>query len=198
MYVSELGRRGASHPWIFDASVVVLGAGFVALGIAMALALRTRPWGWATPALFVLAGVFAMLDAPLRLDCAISVNHVCHAQQAAGDLSWRHYGHQWASFGVVAALVLTPFSLARAEWPSRLARLTLGAGVVGAALWGRSFLGHSDGGHVGLWQRIGLLIVHWWVLSCAAALILEASPGWPRAGELPRTADLERAQMPPA
>jgi hypothetical protein len=180
MYVSELGRRGASHAWIFDVSVLVWGGGFVAVGIALLPGLRKQPWGWAAPALFVLAGALAMLDAPLRLDCASSVNHVCHAQQAAGDLSWRHYGHQWASFGVAAALVLTPFALARAEWPSRLARFTLTGGVVGGTLWGLSLLGGSDqGGDVGLWQRIGLLIIHAWVLSCAAALILEASPGWP-------------------
>jgi hypothetical protein len=199
MYVSELGRRGAAHPWIFDVSVVVWGAGFVALGIAMWPGLRTRPWAWAAPALFALAGVPAMLDAPLRLDCAASVDHLCRAREAGGALSWRHYGHQWASFGIVVALLLTPFALARAEWPSRLARLTLSGGVAAAALWALSLAAHSDrGGSVGLWQRIGLLVIHGWVLACATALILEASPGWPPVGERPRAPSLGDALTPPA
>lgn len=175
MYVSELGRRGAAHPWIFDVSIVVWGAGFVALGIAMLPGLHGRPGRLAAPGLFVLAGVLAMLEAPLRLDCAASVDDACAARQTAGALSWRHYGHQSVSFWIIAALVLTPFALARVEWPSRLARLTLFAGVAGAILWGLSSA--AQGGHqpaAGLWQRLDLLIVNGWVLACAAALVFEA------------------------
>jgi hypothetical protein len=73
-YVSELGRRGAAHPWIFDVSIAVWGAGFIALGIALAAALRARRWALVAPALFVLAGVCAILDAPLRLDCATTIS----------------------------------------------------------------------------------------------------------------------------
>jgi hypothetical membrane protein len=180
MYVSELGRRGAAHPWIFDVSVVIWGAGFVALGIALVPGLRTRSWWWAAPCLFVLAGVLVMLEAPLRLDCASSVDHVCAARQAAGALSWRHYGHQAVSFAIVAMLVLTPFALARAERPSRLARLTARVGFAGAILWALSLSTHGAGHSAGLWQRIGLLIVHAWVLVCATALLVEALPDWPR------------------
>ena len=174
MYVSELGRHGAAHPWIFDVSVVLLGAGLVALGFAMVPGLRTRPAWWLAPALFVLAGVLMMLEAPLRLDCAASVDHLCAARQSAGSLSWRHYGHQGVSFAIVAALVLTPFALAHAEWPSRLGRLTLRAGIVAAILWAVSLSPHGSNDSAGLWQRVGLLIVHGWVFACAGALILEA------------------------
>jgi hypothetical protein len=128
----------------------------------------------------VLAGVLVMLEAPLRLDCASSVDHACAARQAAGTLSWRHYGHQAVSFAIVAVLVLTPFALARAERPSRLARLTARAGVAGALLWALSLGRHEAGHSAGLWQRIELLVLHAWVLTCAAALIVEALPGWPR------------------
>lgn len=198
MYVSDLGRRGAAHPWIFDVSVVVWGLGFIALGIAMLPALEGRPWRRVAPSLFVLAGVFAIALAPLRLDCADSVSHLCRMREAAGALSWRHYGHLWSSFALQIALLLTPLALARALWPARLARLVLGGGAVVATLWFVSFLSTGDSGvDVGLWQRIWLLPVHGWVLLCAAALILEASPGWPPRGERPRTPDLGEALATP-
>jgi hypothetical protein len=195
MFVSELGRRGAAHPWIFDVSVVIWGAGFIALGIAMRAGLRERPWGWAAPVLFVLAGVFAIADAPLQLDCASSVSRVCSSQESVGALSWRHYGHQWVSLGIVVALVLTAFALARSEWPSRLALLTLIGSVLGAAVVGGSFLAHGNhGSYLGLWQRLELFVVHAYVIACAGALILEASPGWPPVGERPLTPELTGAR----
>jgi Protein of unknown function (DUF998) len=185
-YVSELGRRGAAHPWIFDVSVVVWGAGFIALGVALLPALRTRRWAWVAPALFVLAGVCAILDAPLRLDCASTINRLCRARETAGMLSWREYGHVWASFGMELSLLLTPFALARSLWPGRLSKLVLlGAVVVTIVLVLLAGVAGWIGAHspyswdAGLWQRIWLLVVHGWVFICAAALILEATPGWP-------------------
>lgn len=172
MYVSELGRRGAAHPWIFDLSVVVWGAGFVALGFALAPALRARPWGRVAPGLFVLAGIGTMLEAPLRLDCATSVDRGCAARRAAGLLSWHHYGHEQVGGIVVVLLVLTPFALARAQWPGRLARLILLAGGGGVALWAVVMLAGHGHGSAGLWQRLGLAVTHAWVLSCAGVLLL--------------------------
>jgi hypothetical membrane protein len=175
MYISELGRQGAAHPWIFEASIAIWGIGFIALATAMLPALRTRPWARVAPALFVLAGVFAMLTAVLRLDCADSVSRVCKARQTAGTLSWHHYGHMWTALGIQIALLLTPFALARTTWPSRLARLMLLGGVAVALLLGVDFLANfNQDGSVGLGQRMQLLIAHGWVILCAAALIVEA------------------------
>jgi hypothetical protein len=72
-YISELGRSGAAHPWIFSISVAIWGLGFLALAIALVPALRTRPWPKAMPLLFVLAGVCAIVVAPLRMDCATAL-----------------------------------------------------------------------------------------------------------------------------
>jgi hypothetical protein len=182
MYISELGRRGAAHPWIFNVSIVIWGVGFIALAIAMLPALHARRWARVGPSLFLLAGVFAMLDAPLSLDCADSVSHACKARQVAGTLSWHHYAHMWASLGIQIALVLTPFALARTAWPSRLARLLLAGGIVVALALGVDFLANfNPNGNAGLGQRLQLLIAHGWVLLCATALIVEASPNWPPA-----------------
>jgi hypothetical protein len=202
-YVSELGRRSAAHPWIFDVSVVVWGAGFIALGVALAPALRTRRWAWVAPALFVIAGVCAILDAPLRLDCADTISDLCRAREKAGLLSWREYGHIWASFGIELSLLLTPFALARSLWPGRLARLLLvGAVAVAVAVALLAGLGGWIGAHspyrsdAGLWQRIWLLVVHGWVLICATALILEASRGWPVVRTSPSTPGLNEVPAP--
>jgi hypothetical membrane protein len=174
-YVSELGRRGAAHPWIFDISVVVWGLGFIALGAALTPALRTRRWAWFAPGLFILAGA----------------------------LSWREYGHVWASFGIELSLLLTPFALARSLWPGRAGRLVLIGGLaVAVAL---ALLGGLDGwfgahspysGESGLWQRIWLLVVYGWVLICAAGLILEASHGWPPAREQQAAFELDEVLAP--
>lgn len=202
-YVSELGRRGAAHPWIFDISVVVWGLGFIALGAALTPALRTRRWAWFAPGLFILAGVCAILDAPLRLDCATTISHLCRVREKAGALSWREYGHVWASFGIELSLLLTPFALARSLWPGRAGRLVLIGGLaVAVAL---ALLGGLDGwfgahspysGESGLWQRIWLLVVYGWVLICAAGLILEASHGWPPAREQQAAFELDEVLAP--
>lgn len=202
-YVSELGRRGAANPWIFDVAVVVWGAGFIALGVALAPALRTRRWARVAPALFVLAGICAILDAPLRLDCATTISRVCRAREQAGSLSWREYGHIWASFGIELSLLLTPFALARSLWPGRAARLVLaGAALVTISLLLLAVLGGWVGAHspyswdAGLWQRIWLLVVHGWVLICAGALIIEARPGWPPLRAQGDVAGLEHTLAP--
>jgi hypothetical protein len=177
-FVSELGRKGAAHPWIFDVSVTIWGLGFIALAAAGLPALRRRRWGPVVALLFVLAGICAIADAPLRLDCNSLVSHLCDARRTAGSLSWRHYGHEWASFGVEVALALTPFALARAVWPGRLARLLLLGGAV--VVVGRAATIAAFGelkGHHGLEQRLWLLVVHVWVLLLAAALIGETRIG---------------------
>jgi hypothetical protein len=119
-------------------------------------------------------------------------------RRAAGSLSWRHYGHEWASFGVEIALALTPFALARAAWPGRLARLLVLGGLLVAFARGASFLLFDDlSGYHGLEQRLWLLVVHAWVLLCTAALIAEARPS--QAGpdqRLERDHPLSAAQAP--
>ena len=176
-YISELARVAGCAPWIFDLANIVWGAGFIALALALLPVLRTRPWAHVAPSLFALAGFFVILLAPLRLQCAQAVDRACRARELAGTLPWHHYAHNWLVFGVQLALLATPFVLARCVWPSRLSRLLLGAAIVLVLFLAVAFLlGFGDDGYDGLWQRTELLIVHGWVLLCATALIIEASP----------------------
>jgi hypothetical membrane protein len=185
-YISELGRRGAAHPWIFTIFVGVWGLGFIALAAAIVPALRQRPWPLAMPLLFVLAGVCAILVGPLHMDCSPTVSAVCKSRETAGMLSWHHYAHERVSLGINVSLLLTGFTFARSAWPSRLARLVLSGALVLLVAWIVTFmLRDSFVGYQGLEERLWALFAQAWALLCATVLILEATlaPGALRAHE---------------
>jgi hypothetical membrane protein len=175
-YISELGRHGAAHPWIFVAFMAIWGLGFIALAAGVAPSLRTRPWPQAMPAMFVLAGACAILVGPLHMDCSPTVSALCKSREATGELSWHHYAHEWISLGIHIFLLATGFVFARAAWPSRLARLVFGGAVVlliaGIITF---FLHHSFVGYQGLEERLWALVAQLWALVCATVLILEAT-----------------------
>ena len=175
-HVSELGAADAGHAWIVNGGILVLGAGFASVAAGLAIVLRGRPWARVAPALFVACAVLTAAGALMTLDCRFSVDAACEARQDAGALSWHHYGHSWVSALIPPLLVATPFALARAERPSRLARITFASGVAGFVLWLISLAasGETDGPG-GLYQRLGLAVVHYWVIVIAITLLIEAS-----------------------
>jgi hypothetical membrane protein len=175
-YISELGRHGAAHPWIFVAFVGIWGLGFIALAVALAPSLRTRPWPLAMPLMFVLAGVCAILVGPLHMDCSPTVSAVCKSREAQGLLSWHHYAHEWVSLAIKVSLLLTAFVFVRSAWPSRLARLVLSGALVLLLTGIVTFVLHdSFVGYQGLEERVWALIAQLWALLCATVLILEAT-----------------------
>jgi hypothetical membrane protein len=175
-YISELGRHGAAHPWIFVTFVGIWGLGFIALAVGVVPSLRTRPWPLAMPLMFVLAGVCAILVGPLHMDCSPTVSAVCKSREAAGLLSWHHYAHEWISVGIHVFLLLTGFVFARSAWPSRLARLVLSGALVLLAVGIVTFVLHdSFVGYQGLEERLWALIAQLWALLCATVLILETT-----------------------
>jgi hypothetical membrane protein len=175
-YISELGRRGAAHPWIFIAFMAIWGMGFIALAVAVVPSLCTRRWPLAMPLFFVLAGVCAIAVGPLRMDCSPTLSAVCRFRYDAGEVSWHYYAHAWLSLGIKASLLLTGFAFARSAWPSRLGRLVLsGAVVLLAAGVVTFFLHDSFAPYQGLEERLWALIAQLWALLCATVLILEAT-----------------------
>ena len=165
--VSELGARGAEHPLIVNAGLVVLGLAFVALGIALYAALPSR----LATALFVAAGVSVVALGLIRLDCGLS-DPRCEAMWRAGDLSWHESGHLWAGLAMRVLLVLTPFALAWALHPGPVAPLAAGAGVVGLAVGAGAYLLYG-GDHAGdgLVQRFEFVLLHLWVLTIATGIL---------------------------
>jgi hypothetical membrane protein len=186
-FISELGRHGAAHPWIFTIFVGIWGLGFIALAVAVVPSLRTRPWPLAMPLCFVLAGMCAMLVGWLKMDCSPTVSAVCKSRETAGALSWHHYAHGWLTLGIHVSLLLTGFALVRSVWPSRLARLVLGGALVLLAAGIVTFMvrDSSFAGYLGLEERLWALVAQLWTLVCATVLIHEATltPGALRAHE---------------
>jgi hypothetical membrane protein len=175
-YISELGREGAAHPWIFTVFMTVWGLGIIALALAIVPSLRTRRWPLAMPLFFVLAGVCAILVGQFRMDCSPILSALCASRYSAGAASWHFYAHSWLSLGIKASLLLTGFTFARCAWPSRLGRLVLsGAVVLLVAGIVTFFLHDSFVGYKGLEERLWALIAVAWALVCATVLILEAT-----------------------
>jgi hypothetical membrane protein len=175
-YISELGRHGAAHPWIFITFMAIWGLGWIALAVAIVPSLRTQPWPLAMSLFFVLAGVCAILVGPLRMDCSPTLSAVCRFRYNAGEASWHYYAHAWLSVGIKAFLLLTGFAFARSAWPSRLGRLVLGGAVVlliaGIVTF---FLHDSFAPYQGLEERLWAFVAQLWALVCASVLILEAT-----------------------
>lgn len=165
--VSELGARGAAHPWIANAGLVVFGLTFVALGVALLAVLPAR----LAAALFVAAGVAVILSGLIRLDCGISDPH-CEALFRAGRLSWHESAHLWVGLVSRLLLALTPFALARALYPGPVAPLALWAGVNGIGIGVLAFFlyGDSSSGD-GLVQRFEFAVLHVWVLIVAVGIL---------------------------
>jgi hypothetical protein len=179
--VSELGARGAEHPLIVNAGLVVFGLTFVALGAALLAVLPSR----LAAGLFVVAGVAVIASGVIRLDCGLSDPH-CEAMWRAGALSWHEGGHLWAGLISRVLLALTPFALARALFPGPVAPLAFGAGVAGLAIGlATFFLYGDDSAGDGLIQRFEFLVLHLWVLIVAVG-ILHATRRRPAPGQLVR------------
>jgi hypothetical membrane protein len=175
-YISELGRDGAAHPWIFMTFMAIWGLGWIALAIAVIPSLRTRPWPVVMSLFFALAGVCAILVGPLRMDCSTITSAVCRSHEAMGGRSWHYEAHIWLSLGIKVALLASGFAFARSAWPSRLGRLVLGGALVLLVAGIVTFiLQDSFGGYKGLEERLWAIVACAWALVCAAVLILEAT-----------------------
>ncbi|HEY2142277.1 MAG TPA: DUF998 domain-containing protein [Solirubrobacteraceae bacterium] len=175
-YISELGREGAVHPWIFTVFVGIWGLGFIALALAVVPSLRTRPWPLAMSLCFALAGVCAILVGPLRMDCSPILSAACRSHEAAGGRSWHYEAHVWLSLGIKVALLASGFAFARSAWPSQLGRLVLGGALILLVAGIVTFILHdSFAGYKGLEERLWAFVAQAWALVCATVLILEAT-----------------------
>jgi hypothetical protein len=183
--ISELGARGASHPLIVNAGLVVLGLSLAALGAALPRALAPRRSARVACSLFVAAGAGLVVAGVVPLDCGLSHDR-CEQMWRAGELTWRTDAHLWAALVSQVLIALTPFAIARALWPGPVAPLALGSGAFGLSLGVVAFaLNTSTGSPDGLVQRLSLAVLHVWVVIVAAG-ILHATREAPPPGELVR------------
>ena len=177
--VSELGARTAGYPVIANAAIVLLGASFIAVGLALLAALPARPSRLAAVGLFGTSGVALALGGVFPLDCAMS-DPSCESLWRTGRLSWQHEAHLLAELASLAFFVLTPFAIARTLWPSPASAAALYAGVFGVAFAVLVVVlpGWSDGVAAGLVQRVALAVGHLWVVIVATGVL------WQTRGDL--------------
>lgn len=181
--VSALGAQTAAHPWIVNSALVLFGLSFVALALCLYAVLPRRRAATVAALLFAGAGVAIALAGPINLDCDLAHSRCKHLFDER-TLSWPTYGHLWLALVFEVLLLATPFAVARAIAPSPAAGVLTVAGVVGAAIGiATGLLEGSGGGSAGLWQRVGLLLVHQWALIVAGG-VLYATRRAPEPGEL--------------
>jgi hypothetical membrane protein len=183
--VSALAADGARDPWIVITGFVVFGLGVAALVPGLAFVLPRRRAATVAAGLFALAGLSIVVIGASRLDCNLS-NAACQARFDAGKLSWHTDVHVWAGLVMRAALILTPFALARALWPSPAGALALLSGAIGAAIGVTALILYGSGTADGLVERIELVVVHLWIVIVAAGILYETRP----APKLPAPAPL--------
>ena len=181
--VSELGGRDGAHPWIVNSAIFLFGLSFVAVGVALRTVLPRRRARTVALALFVITGVLTAAVAFLPVDCSFAQKS-CEDAWRAGELSWQTDAHVWIA--VVTPLLITamPFAIALALRPGPVSTVALGIGafaVVATAVG--TALGVTEVGNYGFGQRIGLFLVHGWIVIVAVG-VLYATRRPPRPGRL--------------
>ena len=170
--VSLLCAKNAAHPLIVNAGLVVFGLSLAGLGPALLSVLPRRRAASFAAALFVAAGVTIILSGLFRVDCNLTADQHCRDLLRAGALSWHTDLHLWLGLVAQVLLLLTPFAIARALWPGPIVPLAIGAGVAGLVIALVAFVLFGVGGVPdGLVQRVGLGVIHLWVLIVAVGIL---------------------------
>jgi hypothetical membrane protein len=172
--VSDLAAQAARSSWIGIVALVSLGLTFAATGVGVRAVLPAGPARILAAALLLVVGVGFVLAGSFRLDCDLG-QAACTARYNAGALSWHTDVHLWASLVTQLALVLTPFAIGWALWPSPVAVAALLAGVFGLEVGIAAVAVHAiaGSGGDGLSERIQLLVAQVWAVLVAAGVLYE-------------------------
>jgi hypothetical membrane protein len=172
--VSDLAAQTARSPWIEIAALVALGLAFAALGAGLRGVLPAGRAGTLAAALFLVVGIGFVIAGSFRLDCDLG-QAGCMARYNAGALSWHTDVHLWAGVVTQVALVLTPFAIGWALWPSPVAVAALLAGVFGVEIGLAGAVVHAStgSGGDGLSERIQLVMAQTWAVLVAAGVLYE-------------------------
>jgi hypothetical protein len=169
--VSALGGRDAEHPWIVNSAIVLFGLSFVAVGVALHAVLPARRARTVAVALFVATGVVTAAAGFLPVDCALS-EQACEDAWRAGDSSWQHDAHLWLTVVGPPLIASLPFAIAAALRPGPVSIAAFAVGVFALALAVVGLgLGFAEVGDYGVGQRIGLFLVHGWIVIVGAGVL---------------------------
>jgi hypothetical protein len=177
-YISELGAETADNPWIVNSALILFGLTLWALGAALWLALPRRARAAAPALLFGVAGLGFVVAALAPIECETTISELCEMRFDDGDASTASYVHGWGGFIGQIAFLLTPFGLALALRPHRLAGLVLLIGLIGVVIFALFWVGGSgddQSGSAGLVQRLGFGTIHEWSGLVAIGLLIWAN-----------------------
>jgi Protein of unknown function (DUF998) len=105
--ISGLAAEDARDPWIMLTGFVLLGAGAVAFGAGLRLALGGAGQAGVVPVLIQAAGVLAIAAGLVRRD---------HVLLTSGPESWHNHAHDVVAAACYLLLVAAPLLLARRVW----------------------------------------------------------------------------------
>lgn len=168
--VSGLAASNAENPWIVTVGLLAWALGTAAAGETLRRALpRRRLWWLAVAALWVAAASM-IAAAALPLDCSVAAGGECLRRAQAGQLSWRHEGHEAAAGLIMVAVGFSPFAIWLALRPGRGARMALACGIAGLVVFQLVQDAVSlDTGDRGGGQRVLLLLTVLWL--CALGVL---------------------------
>jgi hypothetical protein len=171
-HVSELGADGAANPWLMNAGIVVLGLGIAALAPILLRTLPRRPASRVAAGLFLAAGLTVVVAGIFNADCSTAVDATCQQRWDDWTVDTAAKIHGWGSLVSQALLAATPFALARALWNRPVSAPLLAGGLIGIGLGiAMSFLFAVDNAPDGLTQRLGLAVLHFWVIQVAIGVL---------------------------
>jgi len=174
-HVSELGADGAANPAIMNVAIVGLGLGIAALAPALLRVLPRRRAAQVAAGLFLLSGLAIVVSGLFNADCSSAVDATCQDRWDAWDVDTSAKIHAWSSLVAQGLFLATPFALARALWNRPVAAPTLACGVAGVVLSvGLTVLFGIHHAPDGLTQRLGLGLLHTWVVLVAIGILWEA------------------------
>lgn len=171
-YVSEFAARDQPGAWLFqagDTATGVLVLAGLAIGVGGGVASRWERVGWAGAGVFGLATAVDGVVTPM--DCAAYVDPGCAARELVGALSVTHDLHAVSSgiagIGAIAAMLGLGLG-ARVNpavgLPSRWLLVLSGVTAVAAVATCFAMLA---GSWTGVVQRVQLVEVSVWLISCA-------------------------------
>lgn len=174
--ISDLGALTARHAWVWNLADSLSGVLLTIFAVGLFSVVRSGRAGRIGAILIGLVGVGSVIDGLVREDCPLSTSQACQRLQDGPGLSWHHLAHDIESVLVFAAMLATPFLIAKAlrrvEALHRLRFYTLATGYGQVAITAAyvPLYGNAGGG---IAQRLLLTAFMAWIAVLSIALLSE-------------------------
>lgn len=185
--VSALAALDAQHPWIMITGFLVFGSCTIALAVGLRGAIQHSQAATAGPIMILVVGLGIVGAGLMRNDCSTELAN-CAARVRAGNVSWHHHGHDFASITVFGILMFAPLVFAEAfrhdpHWQGlrRYSQISapLSFGLLALYLFSSSI----TPGWAGLLQRVFIATVLTWLAVLGARQAVNGQVAVPAGGQ---------------